>query len=64
MNQEIQMQEQGDSAADAIAAIVLIAIFVTTCIFWVSGQQTPIQTKFLKNRTSLWLVRFFGVFPK
>ncbi len=38
MNQEIQMQEQGDSAADAIAAIVLIAIFVTTCIFWVSGQ--------------------------
>lgn len=38
MNDEIQMTEQGDSAADAIAAIALILIFVTTCIFWISGQ--------------------------
>ena len=38
MSEELQMQEQGDSIADAIAAIALIAIFVTTCIFWVSGQ--------------------------
>ena len=61
MNQEIQMQEQGDSAADAIAAIVLIAIFVTTCIFWVSGQQTPIPNKFFKSRMSLGFLRLFGV---
>ena len=38
MNEELQMQEQGDSTADAIAAVALIAIFVTACIFWVSGQ--------------------------
>ncbi len=34
----IQMMEQGDSLADAVAAVALILIFVTTCIFWVSGQ--------------------------
>jgi hypothetical protein len=38
MNDDIQMAEQGDSAADAIAAIALILIFVTTCIFWINGQ--------------------------
>ena len=38
MHDEIHMQEQGDSMADAVAAIALIAIFVATCIFWVSGQ--------------------------
>ncbi len=38
MSEELQMQEHGDSVADAIAAIALIAIFVVTCIFWVSGQ--------------------------
>jgi len=38
MSDELQMQEQGDSTADAIAAVALIAIFVVTCIFWVSGQ--------------------------
>jgi len=38
MNDEIQMAEQGDSAADAIAAVALILIFVTTCIFWINGQ--------------------------
>lgn len=38
MSDELQMQEQGDSTADAIAAVALIAIFVATCIFWVSGQ--------------------------
>lgn len=38
MSNEIQMQEQGDSAADAIAALALIGIFVATCIFWISGQ--------------------------
>ncbi len=38
MNEQIEMQEQGDSVADAIAAVSLVAIFVATCIFWVSGQ--------------------------
>lgn len=38
MSEDIEMQQQGDSIADSIAAIALIAIFVTTCIFWVSGQ--------------------------
>jgi hypothetical protein len=37
-HQEIEMQETGDSVADAVAAVVLIAVFVVTCIFWVSGQ--------------------------
>lgn len=37
-HQELEMQHQGDSFADAITAVVLIAVFVTTCIFWVSGQ--------------------------
>lgn len=38
MHDELEMQEPGDSTADAIAAIALIAIFVSTCIFWISGQ--------------------------
>lgn len=38
MNDDIQMQEEDDSMADAVAAIALVAIFVATCIFWVSGQ--------------------------
>jgi hypothetical protein len=38
MNDEIEMRYSGDSAADAIAAVALIAIFVTTCVFWISGQ--------------------------
>lgn len=38
MSDELQMQEKGDGAADAIAAVALIAIFVATCIFWISGQ--------------------------
>ena len=38
MDDDIQMAETGDSSADAIAAIALILIFVTTCIFWISGQ--------------------------
>ncbi len=37
-NQELEMQQQGDSTADALSAIVLIAVFVATCIFWISGQ--------------------------
>lgn len=38
MNNQINVQDQSDSTADAIAAIALIAIFVATCIFWISGQ--------------------------
>lgn len=38
MHDEFEMQESGDSTADAIAAVALIAIFVSTCIFWISGQ--------------------------
>ena len=38
MHDDIQMQEQGDSMAGAVAAMALIAIFVATCVFWVSGQ--------------------------
>ncbi len=38
MNNELEMQESGEDTADAIAAVALIAIFVATCIFWISGQ--------------------------
>ena len=38
MNESIELEERGDSVADAVAAIVLITIFVVTCVFWVSGQ--------------------------
>ena len=34
----IEIQEEGDSLADAISAIVLIAVFVAACVFWVSTQ--------------------------
>ena len=36
--QKIDVQEQSDSIVDAVAAIVLIVIFVSACIFWVSTQ--------------------------
>lgn len=35
---EIEMQEHGDSLADAIAAVVLVCVFVAACVFWVAGQ--------------------------
>lgn len=38
MNNDIQVQHEEDSIADSIAAVVLIVIFVATCLFWVSGQ--------------------------
>ena len=38
MNDEIEVQNDGDSAADAIAAVMLTAVFVATCIFWISSQ--------------------------
>jgi hypothetical protein len=38
MNEPLQMQEEGDSKADAISAVVLITVFVIACVFWVSSQ--------------------------
>jgi len=38
VDDDIQMTEQGDSIADAIAAVALILIFLTTCVFWINGQ--------------------------
>lgn len=38
MNEPIELEERSDSIADAVAAVALIAIFVVTCIFWISGQ--------------------------
>jgi len=38
MNEPVQSAEDGDGAADAISAIVLIVVFVAACIFWVSNQ--------------------------
>ncbi len=38
MNDETEMQNQGDSTADAIAAVALITIFVLTCVYWLMGQ--------------------------
>lgn len=35
----IQHYEEGeDTLADALAALVLIGVFVFTCLYWVSGQ--------------------------
>ena len=38
IHEPIEIEERADSAADAVAAVVLIAIFVATCVLWVSGQ--------------------------
>lgn len=38
MNDPVELEERGDSIADAVAAVALIAIFVITCVFWVAGQ--------------------------
>lgn len=35
---QTEMLEHGDSKADALAAVVLVAVFVATCVFWISGQ--------------------------
>jgi len=38
MNDQVEIQSEGDSIADAIAAVSLIVIFVATCIYWISSQ--------------------------
>ncbi len=35
---KVYKRETGDAKADAIAAVILCAVFVSTCIFWVSNQ--------------------------
>lgn len=37
-DENIQMTQTGDSVADAVAAVALVAIFVTACILWIGGQ--------------------------
>lgn len=36
--QDFEMQQQGDSLADAVTAVVLVCVFVAVCMFWISGQ--------------------------
>ena len=38
MNDTTSTSRKGDRWVDAIAAVVLVAIFVTTFVFWVSSQ--------------------------
>lgn len=38
MKESNEMADNGDSVADAVAAVALIAIFVFTCVYWISGQ--------------------------
>ena len=38
MNNSSDMEEQSDSMADAFAAVILVAVFVTACLLWVSSQ--------------------------
>lgn len=38
MEDEIQVDDQGDSLADAVAAVTLVLIFVATCVFWIGNQ--------------------------
>lgn len=35
---DVYKRETGDATADAIAALVIIGVFVSACIFWVSIQ--------------------------
>ncbi|WP_275655688.1 hypothetical protein [Agaribacterium haliotis] len=35
---KISDEQHADSVVDAIAATALIVIFVSACIFWISGQ--------------------------
>ena len=35
---KVYKRETGDAKADAVAAVILCAVFVATCIFWVSSQ--------------------------
>ncbi|GAA5524547.1 hypothetical protein Maes01_01104 [Microbulbifer aestuariivivens] len=38
MNEKVVVSTDSDNAADAVAAVALVAIFVATCVFWVASQ--------------------------
>lgn len=38
MSEEVVVSNESDNAADAFAAVMLVAVFVATCIFWVASQ--------------------------
>lgn len=38
MSEEVVVSNKDDNAADAFAAVALVAIFVVTCIYWVATQ--------------------------
>ena len=38
MSDPVKVPENSDSTADAIAALVLIVVFVAACVFWISTQ--------------------------
>lgn len=38
MNDPVELKEGDDSAVDALAAVVLIVVFVAVCVLWVSSQ--------------------------
>jgi len=35
---KVYKRETGDAKADAVAAMVLCAVFVSACVFWISSQ--------------------------
>ena len=38
MSNEVQLRQEEDNIADSVASVLLILIFVATCVFWISGQ--------------------------
>lgn len=38
MNEKVVVSTESDNAADAFAAVALVAIFVVTCVYWVASQ--------------------------
>ena len=38
MNEHSDIREEDNSLVDALSAIVLIVVFVSACVFWVSSR--------------------------
>lgn len=38
MSKEVVVSNDSDNAADAFAAVALVAIFVAVCVYWVATQ--------------------------
>ncbi len=38
MNEQTDTENNNDGIVDAVAAVVLITVFVAACVFWVSTQ--------------------------